>query len=266
VIKKLFGLFLILQWIASPARAQTEEAVIINSHWGIAAGTGWIQDYPGAGQGRMRYLVMPTFKGKFLTIDRQDGVKGELIDDNIFKFSMSFSFLFPTSSSKMPVREGMPSLDWVFQLGPELQIYLFRSNWHTMYLRLPVRFIATTDFRHDFQYRQWNFSPSIRNNFLLNGWGEFMTRLEVDYASEAYNDLFYEVAPQYATAIRPAYDAKRGLLEWIMGFNYSYNESYPWGYSAAANVYFMQNSANRESPLLVKSTNYSILLSMVRYF
>jgi MipA family protein len=267
----LFGLSFLLIALSvtssgSVAHAQTEQSQILNSHWGLAAGTGWIQDYPGAGQGRMRYLALPTFKGKVFSIDRQDGVKGEFIDDRIFKFAVSFSFLFPTSSSKMPVRAGMPGIDWVFQMGPELQIYLYKSAMHTMYLRLPLRFIATTDFRHDFQYRQWNFSPSLRNNFLLNGWGEIMTRLEFDYASEAYNDLFYEVAPKYATAARPVYDARSGLLEWIIGMTYSYNEIYPWGFSIGANVYLLQASANRDSPLLVNQTNYSVLASVVRYF
>jgi MipA family protein len=271
VIDSLFRLSFLLIALAvtgsaSVAHAQTEQSQILNSHWGLAAGTGWIQDYPGAAQGRMRYLALPTFKGKVFSIDRQDGVKGEFIDDRIFKFAVSFSFLFPTSSSKMPVRSGMPGIDWVFQMGPELQIYLYKSIMHTMYLRLPLRFIATTDFHHDFQYRQWNFSPSLRNNFLLNGWGEIMTRLEFDYASEAYNDLFYEVAPQYATASRPAYDARSGLLEWIIGVTYSYNEVFPWGFSVGANVYLLQASANKNSPLLVKQTNYSVLASVVRYF
>lgn len=245
---------------------ETQEKEIIESHWGVALGAGWIQDYPGADQGRMRYLAIPTFKGKYLTIDRQDGVRGELIDDQIIKFSVSFMFLFPTASEKIPARQGMPDLDWVFQLGPEMQVYFSRTKHHIMYLRLPFRFVSTTDFKHRFDYRDWNFAPSLRNVFQIDGYGEIMTRLEAEIASEAYSDFLYEVQPQYATASRPTYNARSGLLQYIVGAQYTYNENFPWSYSFGTNAYITKNAANRESPLLLRSVNYSFLFSVIRYF
>lgn len=240
---------------------------ITESHWGVGVGYGWINDYPGAGQGRTRYLAVPTFKGKHVTIDRQEGIKGELLSQSRVKFSLSFSFLFPTDSDDIPVRAGMPDLDWTLQLGPELQIYLHRTKNHTMFVRLPFRFVTSTDFRHRFDSREWNIAPSLRNIFYLGpGWGEIATRLEFDYASEGYNDYFYEVTPQFATAQRPAYDAKQGLMETTIGINYSYYDLYPWIFFFGGNMYFLGDAKNSGSPLLVKHRNHSILGGIIRYF
>jgi hypothetical protein len=250
-----------------PKETKEIKKVDTESHWGVAAGGAWIHDYPGADQGHMHYLVMPTYKGKYVTIDRQDGVKGELVNDNRVKFSMSFIFIFPADSDKVPIRHGMPDLNWTFQLGPEMQVYLMRSFSHTMYFRLPLRFIATTDFRHEFEYRDWNLAPGIRNVFYLGpGWGEITTRLDFDIASESYNDLFYQVDPRYATADRPAYNARGGLMEYIFGVNYSYYDSFPWTFFIGANGYVTSVSVNRDSPLLLKTFNYSIIGGVIRYF
>jgi len=247
--------------------AEETSKIKTEAHWGVAFGTGWIQDYPGANQGRMRYLVMPTYKGKYITIDRQDGVKGELLDENMLKFSVSFMFLFPTRADDMPIRRGMPDLAWTFQLGPEMQLYLIRSYWHTMYVRIPFRFVATTDFRHEFEYRGWNLAPGIRNVFYLGpGLGEITTRLEFEYTSEAYADLFHQVDAKYAIPGRPAYNAQEGLMDYILGVSYSYYDLFPWSFFIGGNVYLMSDAKNRASPLLIRTRNFSVLGGIIYYF
>lgn len=266
-------LTLLVLFFLHSAQAETDtpdssaEINATQSHWGVGIGAGWINDYPGAAQGRTRFLAVPTYKGKHFTIDRQEGIKGELLAQSRFKFSVSFSFLFPTDSTDIPVRTGMPDLDWTLQLGPELQIYFVRSAKHTMFLRLPFRFVASTDFSSRFEDRQWNFAPSLRNIFhLKKGWGEIATRLELDYASEGYNDLFYEVSPQFATAQRSAYDAKQGLMETTVGINYAYYDLFPWTFFFGGNAYFLGDAKNSSSPLLVRHRNYSVLGGFIRYF
>lgn len=239
----------------------------VRTQWGIAAGTGWITDYAGAAQGRMRYLVMPAYRSKFLTIDRQDGAKAHLLTDNRLKFSFSFAFLLPTSSKDIPVRQGMPNLDLILQLGPELQIYLLRTDFFRMYLRLPLRFIVATDFRHDFDYLQWTFAPSLRTEYNLgNEYGKIGTRMEFDYASQAYSSYFYAVDTKYATANRPAYSAEMGIMQYILGLQYSYDALQPLTLSFSANIYLLNNTKNAESPLHVRDEGYSLLSLAVYYF
>lgn len=234
--------------------------------WGVALGGGWIQDYPGAAQGRMRYLAIPTYKSKYLTIDRQDGVRGDLLERQRYQLSISFSFMFPTDSADIPARQGMPDLAWSFQMGPELRIELLHNSFHTMYLRLPWRFVVNTDFYSTFQYLDWNFAPGFRNIFNFGKYGEITTRLEVDFAAESYNDLFYQVDTEYATAQRPYFDAKAGIMEYIVGANYAYYDFFPMTLFMGANAYLVHHSRNIDSPLIFKKTNYSFLGGVVYYF
>ena len=92
------ALFVWLLFWASTALAEelqnTDPVDLTESHWGVGVGAGWINDYPGAAQGRERFLVVPTYKGKQFTIDRQEGIKGELLSQSRFKFSLSFSVFF----------------------------------------------------------------------------------------------------------------------------------------------------------------------------
>jgi MipA family protein len=257
--------------LANPGEEDSPEvetpADVTDSHWGVGFGAGWINDYPGAAQGRTRYIAVPTYKGKNITIDRQEGVRGDLVSESSVKFSVSFSFLFPTDADDIPIRAGMPDLDWTLQLGPELQIFLYRSPTHTMFIRLPFRFVASTDFSHRFNSQEWNFAPSLRNLFYLkDGWGEIGTRLELDYASESFNDYFFEVRPEFQTPTRRAYDAREGLMGITVGVNYSYYDFYPWIYFIGANVYFYGDAENRESPLLQKTINHSVLGGIIKYF
>lgn len=234
--------------------------------FGVTVGSGWAQDYPGSQDGRMRFLAIPAFKSKYFTIDRQDGVKGDLVERERFQFSVSFVFLFPTASEKIPARTGMPDLGWTLQLGPELRIELLHNNFHTMYLRLPLRFVANTDFRHEFDYLDYNFAPGFRNIFDFGKYGEVITRLEADFAAEKYSDFFYQVDSQYATATRPYFDAKAGLMQYIAGANYSYYNLFPWTVFIGANVYWAGDARNSSSPLFFKETNFSAFGGFVRYF
>lgn len=234
--------------------------------WGVALGGGWIQDYPGAAQGRMRYLAIPTYKSTYLTIDRQDGVRGDLLERHRYQLSISFSFMFPTDSADIPIRQGMPDLAWSFQMGPELRIELLHNSFHTMYLRLPWRFVVNTDFYSTFQYLDWNFAPGFRNIFNFGKYGEITTRLEVDFAAESYNDLFYQVDTEYTTAQRPYFDAKAGIMEYIVGANYAYYDFFPMTLFIGANAYLVHHSRNIDSPLILKKTNYSFLGGVVYYF
>lgn len=237
------------------------------SQWGLAAGTGWITDYPGAAQGRMRYLVMPAFHSKYITVDRQDGARAHLVNERRIKFSVSFSFLLPTSAQDIPVRKGMPNLDLILQLGPELQLYFLRSSTFNIYLRLPIRFIVATDFKSDFDYLQWTFAPSLRTEYNFGAkYGKLGTRLEFDFASARYQSYFYQVDAKYSTPDRPAYNAKMGIMEYIVGLQYSYDYLMPVTFSASANIYLMRDAVNRNSPLHLKSEGYSFLGLAVYYF
>jgi outer membrane scaffolding protein for murein synthesis (MipA/OmpV family) len=166
------------------------------------------------------YLI---YRGEFLRADR-DGIRGILLHKQHLSLDLGFSFDLPVSNDN-EAREGMPELYLTGQVGP-------RINWRfdtpedapEMSLHLPVRY--TIDTRGN--ALGWLVEPSMKLEQEDIG-REQRVSLRFDlgalFASEAYNDYYYSVEPQYATAERPVYDADGGLHSLFAKFNAGYRMS-----------------------------------------
>src|SRR6202020_28183 len=78
-------------------------------------------------------------------------------------------------------------------------------------LRMPVRAVATVESSP--RIIGWTFSPrlnvDLRDPFGLPGWNLGLLTGPL-FADRRYHAYFYSVAPQYATAARPTYQADSG--------------------------------------------------------
>lgn len=230
------------------------------SRWAIGVGTGWLSDYPGAAQGRVRFLPFPVFRGDLLRLDRIEGMSGDLAKNSRFDFSWNFIFQFPTNSSSIPVRTGMPNLDWLLSLGPQMKYYIFRGSRHRTFFRFPIRFNTCTNFSTRTQFCGVAFNPGFRHAWFLGPLGEITFRWETFTNTSEYQQYFYEVNPRYATADRPAFHARAGFT----GFVYGMFHSIPfdgWSFSTSANIYDYSWAINQDSPLFVHKTNYALFLA-----
>ena len=107
----------------------------------------------------------------------------------------------------------MPDLHPTVEIGPSLDLELWRSDDRrtTLDLRLPVRTAVTvTNGMRDIG---WVFTPrlnlEVQDVAGLTGWR--MGLLAGPMVGSARNHAyFYSVAPQYATAERPAFEAEGG--------------------------------------------------------
>lgn len=243
--------FVLSLWFCLCSKAQAQ------SKWALGLGTGWIQDYPGAAQGRLRFLPFPVYRGSIFRVDRISGVSGEVYNDSRVDFSWNFIFQFPTESSDIPVRAGMPDLDWLLSIGPQLKYYIYRHKNHKVFLRMPVRLNTCTNFSSRTRFCGVALNPGVRYATYYKGYGEFTLRAEAFSMSSEYQQYFYEVPPQYATPSRPAFHARAGFL----GFVYGLFHIIPfdgWELSSSANVYDYSLSINQLSPLFLHKTNFSV--------
>jgi len=108
----------------------------------------------------------------------------------------------------------MPDLDATFEIGPVLEVCLWQhcNGDRKLQFRLPVRAVFSTDFgtiasRGGSAHPNLNFD--IKNIGPNGGWN-FGMAVGPLYATERYHDYYYEVAPFYATPVRPAFDARGG--------------------------------------------------------
>jgi MipA family protein len=193
-----------------PAQMRAAEEPLWEAGLGIGA-LGY-NDYRGANSSHIYPIPVPYFlyNGPVLKTDR-DGIHAALFNQRWVEVKLSFNATTPVSNDRS--RSGMPQLRPTVEAGASLDFHLWESadgryRWD---LRLPVRSAFAIEAPPE--AIGWTFTPGLAWDFLdplgHPGWklGLFAGPL---FANRRYNDYFYSVAPQFATAARPAYEASGG--------------------------------------------------------
>lgn len=183
--------------------------------WEIGLGFAGLSmpDYRGSDERTGYLLPFPYFvyNGDRLKVSRE-GARADLFKSKRVKLDFSAAASMPAKSGS-GARAGMPDLDPAFELGPEIRIDLNSDPESTSggwALVLPVRAVIATDFSHTRSLGAV-FAPYLiydRPN-LFSDW-YFSASFGPMYAGSRYHDYYYEVAPEFATGARPAYDATAG--------------------------------------------------------
>jgi MipA family protein len=179
---------------------------------GLGVGVVAFNDYRGADTTHVYPLPVPYFiyRGEILKSD-SDGLRGKFFSRNWIEFTLSVNGTTPVHNSS--AREGMPDLKSTLELGGALNLHIWRSSDDRakLDLRLPVRGAVTLEASP--QFIGGFFAPNINLDLAqqkgTQGWKLGMLAGPL-FANRKYNDYFYSVAPQYATAQRPEYDAHGG--------------------------------------------------------
>lgn len=194
-------------WIA-PVQADEEQLPL----WELGVGGGVVSlpQYIGSDE---RYTLPAAFpyiiyRGERWRLDRS-GLRNRLIDKDRLSVDISLSGGLPVRNSNR-ARAGMPELFLTGELGPKVSWRLSESETGDWSLHLPSR--AAINIRG--KYVGWVTDPYVRYEY-HKPVREGALRIRVDtgimYASQRYHDNYYTVLPVYATAIRPAYQARGGL-------------------------------------------------------
>jgi len=195
---------------ALPAEAHEEPK------WELGAGVAAIviPDYRGSDEYRGYVLPFPfiTYRGEYVRVDR-DGILGRLFQTERIRLNVSANAGVPVRSDRNTVRADMPDLLPTLELGPSLELCLriecANANWK---IRLPVRAVIATDLT-EAESAGWVFNPNVTVDVPLDIHGDrwrFGLAAGLLFANERYHDYYYEVSPAFATAARPAFDAKGG--------------------------------------------------------
>jgi outer membrane protein len=182
--------------------------------WELGLGLGVVafNDYRGAATAHLYPLPLPYFvyRGTLVKADH-DGVRGKLFNQNRIEINLSVNGTTPVRNDS--ARHGMPDLRPTLEVGPQLEVHLWRTSDERLKLdlRVPVRAAFTIEA-----------VPRLIGTFLApqvdldiaqfggeDGWKLGLLAGPL-FADRRYDGYFYTVAPQYATAARPAFEAQGG--------------------------------------------------------
>lgn len=240
-----------LALLASSPLAAAEERPLWE--FGLGAGALSFPAYRGSDQRENFMLPVPRFyyHGKVLRADRR-GVRGVFFDSDRLELTLSAALSPPVRSEDIQAREGMSDLKASFEIGPQVDLTLWRSDSEKRALKLLVPLRAAFTLESQPQHIGWVFHPKLNLDLAdlpgLPGWnlGLLAGPLYGDRRQHAY---YYSVKPGEALPDRPTYDAPSGYAG--MQMLASLSKRYP-GYWVGAFARYdnLSGSSFAASPLL----------------
>jgi outer membrane scaffolding protein for murein synthesis (MipA/OmpV family) len=241
---------------AAPAALAGSEKPLWEAGVGVAGLS--FPAYRGSDQTSNFAMPVPYFvyHGEFLKADRH-GVRGELFDSDRVELTVSGALSPPASSEDITARAGMPDLKATFEIGPEVDFTLWRSENRARFLKLLVPLRAAFTVEGSPKSIGYVFHPKLNLDVTdlpgLGGWNLGLLAGPL-FGDRRQHDYFYGVAPQYATTERPAYEAKAGYAG--MQYLASVSKRYPSFWVGAFVRYDNLAGATFANSPLVRSKDY----------
>lgn len=241
--------------------------------WEFGAGGAVIDvaKYPASGERNFIALAAPylIYRGDVFRVGGGNGARAVVVDESDFELDLSFGGAFSADSDDNTVREGMPELDFLFEVGPQIiykvKDYAFDGGGKArLNARLQTRAVFSTDFG-SLDHRGYVVEPTLsyqQRGVLFEKTG-LNVSFSMTYASEKLHDYFYEVDAAFANVNRAQYDAKGGYLgsELSVGLSFPIAENIRGFFGGSAQ--FHQGAANENSPLFEDDITYSLGLGFV---
>ena len=217
--------------------------------------------YPASAKNKAKLLPVPflIYRGERLRIGEDGIIKAMAIEKPHFKVDLSLGASFNADSDDSSVREGMPDLDFIFEVGPEVSFMLLDNKENETWLNLQVRKVFSTDFS-SIQAIGYVFQPEIA----FYGEKIFSNNSSLDltfsalFATDKMQQYFYQVDEEFSTSERLAYQAKGGYFgSEITMLNRFYIKPDLMLF-ASTKLGFYHGASNENSPLFEQKFNYSV--------
>ena len=182
--------------------------------WELGIGIGALSQpfYTGTSQRRNVAfpVILPVYRGEVLKADDQ-GVRAELFDNDRYKLDISLDFSLAVDSDDVDLRADMPDIDNNLQIGPSLEITLAKNERSEWRANLPIR--ANIGLDSGLEGLGFIFSPNISYEKTLriasSAWN-FGASIGPQFGTADFNNVYYGVDPEFATASRPSFQASSG--------------------------------------------------------
>jgi outer membrane scaffolding protein for murein synthesis (MipA/OmpV family) len=222
--------------------------------WELGAGVAGLTlpDYRGSDEVRSYLLPVPyvIYRLEWIKVDRT-GIQSILLDWEQAEVNLSLSATPPVRSKDNRAREGMSNLEPMVELGPSLDIHLWRGDGRRFKLdvRTPVRAAFTVE-SHP-RGAGVNLSPTL--NFDVDGIGGRPWQLGMlagpIFATRRQHQYYYGVPESDARPDRPAFNAHGGYagLQFLVALSRRFEKAW---FGAYARYDSLRGAVFEDSPLV----------------
>ncbi|MFL6625450.1 MAG: MipA/OmpV family protein [Vitreoscilla sp.] len=223
--------------------------------------------YPGSDQdlARLRILPFGIYRGSLLRVDGK-GIGLRALHTPRWEWDVSASGSFGSSANKVDARHGMPNIGTLAEVGPAVRINIGdlldpQREPRLTQLEIPVR--AVFDVSHQFDHDGWTFEPRLSHT-AWTGQGMSLTlSASTLFGDRRLNHLYYGVDAPYATAERPAYAAKAGLIATRLNASLRHRIGPTLRMQYFAQFETVRGAANEGSPLVRSKQDVGIGVSLI---
>ena len=232
--------------------------------FGVIAAGFYTPEYPASDEQHFNPIVVPYFvyRGDILRIEN-GSAKAVVVENESFELDISFNAAFSASSNETSIRQNMPDLDYLFEVGPQLIVpidsYEFKNNSKGKLLfNGKLRGAFATDLS-SIDHKGYVFQPELayEHSHLLDGRLVYRIKVAPTWVTEELNDYFYQVDSQYVTETRPFYDAEKGYIGTSITANLDYQITEAVKLFGFVKFDFHSGAKNSESPLFGSNQTYS---------
>lgn len=255
-------LSLLIAVIAIPALADDEPVMLEKPLWELGLGGGLLvqPNYPSSSENQTRGIVLPyiVYRGDVLRIGDGQSARAVAAESNWYELSMSFDAAFDADSEGNETRQGMPDLDFLFQIGPQLMFRLadFSCNDTSrseLQFSLQARAALSTDFG-SIDHRGYVFEPMIRYRHygFLRPDFEATVSIRPVWATRDLHGYFFDVESPFATTNRPEYRSSAGYYGTGINFYGTWHINDQARMFLGLQTSWLQGAKNINSPLFEK--------------
>ena len=234
---------------------------------GAVAIAAWQPAYPGSDQDLARVRILPfgIYRGSLLRADG-NGIGLRAFRSPRYEWDVSGSGSFGSSANKVRVRQGMPSIGTLVEIGPALKIHLgdlLESGRDSRLTQLEIPVRAVFDVSHGFARRGWTFEPRLSHTAWTGPSFALVVSASTLFADRSLNHLYYGVDAPYATADRPAYAASAGLIATRLSASLRHRINSTLRLQYFAQLETVRGAANEASPLVRSRQDAGIGVSLL---
>ncbi len=215
---------------------------------GVGIGSVRYPDYIGSKSYRTMTIAFPyiRYSGDYFNIDK-NGINKHLFNIKDLTLDLSVSGSLSSNSQNNDAREGMPDLNFTFEVGPKLSYRFYNSKHLEMSFDLALRGVFETDLKM-LDTQGLVGTTELKFEFYFDEL-EVTFRSGLRFANDRYNNYFYGVDKKYEMATRKEYSAKSGYSGYKNKLGFTYRSG-SWWYGGFGSYHTIDGAIYEKSPLV----------------